>query len=365
MSNSSFDDPVNEFAHLNLRRWPFDIVPSSEGVQQWIGRSGVSKQLHRLVEGSVRVPNSRIVLVWAAFGSGKTHALRYIEHLADKKDDSVAIYIVVPRGVRSFLDIYKSIVDSILRKRILVPVGQGILRTQGLNVETDAQRAIIRVAIGSAEEQRLVGEWLRADRLSARDVRALGLGRRIETVDDAVQVLSDVVKAIYRHKGPVILLVDEVQELEELGRRLPESTGGLHKLFDLNPRGLTLVFSFTLASRNSVRSILGEALYSRASDIIALPPLSEAEAVDFITELIASWSIDKSRVPFPFTENAIRAVIASLSGEKTDLTPRLLMKAFDHILRNGEYEIADGDLPIINEDYAAAVLNSLPGDDIT
>src|SRR2546430_893073 len=106
-------ESVNEFAHLNLRRWPFDIVPSTEGVGQWIGRPGTGKRLRRLVEGSVRVPSSRIVLMWAAFGSGKTHALRYTEHLADEKGGPVATYVVVPRGIRSFQDIFRAVIDSI------------------------------------------------------------------------------------------------------------------------------------------------------------------------------------------------------------------------------------------------------------
>jgi hypothetical protein len=358
-------ESANEFAHLNLRRWPFDTVPSSEGVEQWIGRPEIGKRLRRLVEGSVRVPSSRIVLMWAAFGSGKTHALRYTEHLVDEKGGPVAAYVVVPRGIRSFQDIFRAVIDSILRKRILESVGQELLRVEGVNVDTDAKRAIVRVAIGSPEEQRLVSDWLRADRLSTRDVRTLGLSRRIETASDTVQVLSDVVKAIYRYHGPVILLLDEVQELEELGRRLPECTGGLHKLFDLNPRGLTLVFSFTTGSRTTVRSILGEALYDRASDVIALPPLADQEAAEFITGLIVSWSVDKARAPFPFTENAIRAVIARLGEGGTSLTPRLLMKAFDQILRDGEYEIAAEDLQIINEEYALAILDSAPGGDLT
>lgn len=358
------DAQNSEFAQLNLRRWPFDIVPSAEGVEYWIGRPDVGKRLRRLVDGAARVPTSRIVLVWAAFGSGKSHALRYAEYLADERRDLIAAYVVVPQGIRSFLDIFKAVIDSLLAKQVLEAVGQDLLRTQGLKVNSDAERAIVRISVGSPEEKRLATSWLRGDRLLSRDLRVLGLTRRVDTVSDAVQVLNDLVGAVYRHHAPIILLFDEVQELEELGRKLSETIGGLHKLFDLNPRGLTLVFSFTTGSRTTLRSILGEALFDRTADVIALPPLDVQEAVDFINAVITTWSIDETRTPTPFTTEAIRAVVERLDRNGTILTPRVLMKAFDRILREGKYDIASGEITIISDEYALQVLDADRGDEL-
>jgi hypothetical protein len=197
-----------------------------------------------------------------------------------------------------------------------------------------------------------------------RDVRTLGLSRRIETVTDAVQILHELVTAIHRYHAPVVLLLDEVQELEELGRRLPECVGGLHKLFDLSPRGLTLAFSFTTGSRSSVRAILGEALYDRAADVVALPPFSMDEAVGFVEAVIRTWSVDESLVPAPFTHDAIRSVVSRLDDDRAVLTPRVLMKAFDRVLREAEYDIAAGDIDTIGTDYALGVLNSVAHEDL-
>jgi hypothetical protein len=298
-------------------------------------------------------------LIWAAFGSGKTHALKHIECLADEKGGPAAAYVVVPQGIHSFLDIFRAVVDSLLEKRVLDVVGQELLAGRGPNVASDVERAVVRAAIGSVDERRLATAWLRGDRLPQRDVRSLGLSRRIETVTDAVQALNDLIGAIYRYRGPVILLLDEVQELEELGRKLPECIGGLHKLFDLNPRGLTLVFSFTTGFRTTVRTILGEALFDRAADVIALPPLTANEAVDFVTEVISTWSLDKSLVPAPFAAEAIRVVVDRLDDSGTALTPRVLMKAFDQILREGEYDISLGEIGSISAEYAIRALDSM------
>jgi hypothetical protein len=225
-----------------------------------------------------------------------------------------------------------------------------------LTVDSDAERAIVQVAIGSPEEKRLATSWLRGDKLAARDMRSLGFTRSIQSASDAIQVLNDLITVIYLYHSPVILLLDEMQELEDLGRRLPECIGGLHKIFDLNPHGLTLVFSFTTGSRTTVRSILGEALFDRASEMIALPPLTSQEAIDFISTLIMTWSLDQRRTPAPFTLDTIRAVVSHLDSNGIGLTPRALMKAFDQVLRDGEYDIASGESSIIGPEYALRIL---------
>jgi hypothetical protein len=145
---------------------------------------------------------------------------------------------------------------------------------------------------------------------------------------------------------------------------LPECIGGLHKLFDLNPRGLTLAFSFTTGSRSSVRAILGEALYDRAADVIALPPFSVDEAVGFVEAVIRAWSVDEALAPAPFTHEALASVVSRLDDARAVLTPRILMKAFDRVLRDAEYDIAVGDISAISNDYAVNVLNSLAHEDL-
>src|SRR5262249_40601298 len=124
------DEEAPEFPHINMRRWPFDVVPSTDGVEHWIGRREVGIRLRRVGEGAVRVPASRIILVWATFGSGKTHALRHVEYLARKAGSPVAGYVVVPRGIKSFLDIFKVIVDALMEKDVLSEVGQRLLGVQ-------------------------------------------------------------------------------------------------------------------------------------------------------------------------------------------------------------------------------------------
>src|SRR5437868_3771622 len=98
--------------HLNLRAWPFHVVPSEETAQVWIGRPDIHRRLRKLVRSIPRVDASQLILLWAGYGAGKTHALRHIQHLAREIPDLVSLYVVTPKGIRSFLDIYKAIIDA-------------------------------------------------------------------------------------------------------------------------------------------------------------------------------------------------------------------------------------------------------------
>jgi len=150
-----------------------------------------------------------------------------------------------------------------------------------------------------------------------------------------------------------LLLLDEVQELAEMGRFLGDAVGGLHKLFDRST-GATLVLSFTTGTQATMRAILGDALFDRASDLLTLPALNEAEGVVFISDLIREWSLDPERAPFPFTPAAISEVVAATKRQSGDLTPRALIREFNRILRQADLDIEDGVADQIDSAYALA-----------
>ena len=127
-----------------------------------------------------------------------------------------------------------------------------------------------------------------------------------------------------------------------------------------NPDGLIMVLSFTTATQSALRGILGETLFDRKSDLLELPPLDHSDSVSFLRELVASWSSVPDDAPFPFSDKAVDAVVAELEERQGGgLTPRTLIKAFDTILREAELDIEDGDIEVIDPDYA---LKALPTD---
>ena len=152
------------------------------------------------------------------------------------------------------------------------------------------------------------------------------------------------------------MLLDEIQELGQLApARLDEAVGGLHKVFDRNTDGLSLVFCFTTTAQQTIARVIGETLYERRSETLTLPAPEPAEAVGLIAELIREWSIDPERAPFPFTSSAIGAVIDTLPADD-GLIPRDLIRACDTVLRAADLDIEDGAITQIDAEYARARL---------
>lgn len=336
------------FPHLNLRDWPFQVVPSAQTSEIWVGRPEFERRLLKLLRTIRRVPASRIVLLWAAYGAGKTHGLRYFAHQAKADEKVRALYVVTPKGIRSFLDVYHAIIEAALTSDLLSELGLALAERSGPDQPTDLRRALVRMVILNEPQTRTPTAWLRAEKVPQRELRAGGISRRLETSADGIETLNELVGLVRSELDiRLVLLLDEIQELGELGnRQLDEAVGGLHKVFDHNTDGLTLVFSFTTAARDTVEAIIGQTLYERRSDVLTLPPLERNEAVGFVHELIAAWSIDAARAPFPFTREAIEAVVDNLPSD--GLTPREVIRAFDTILRDADLDIEEGALAEIS-----------------
>ena len=343
----------NPHEHLNLRGWPFQVVPSEQTAAIWVGRPEAEKRLRALLRTIRRVDTSRIVLLWAAYGAGKTHALMHLQVKARDGDDVRVLYVVVPNTVKSFLDIYRAIIEAALKTDLLSDIGMELFRRGGANQPSDLRRALVRIVSLPEPQHRAALSWLKVEKVGMRDLRDSSLTRRLETSSDGVEALDELVGLVRNVLGAqLVLLLDEVQELGELKpAQLDEAVGGLHKVFDRNTDALTMVFCFTTAAQHTVAKVIGPTLYERRSETLTLPPLERADAVGFVIGLIKAWSIDPDLAPFPFEEDAIAAVVDRLPIDE-GVTPRDLIRAFDTILRVADMDIEDGEIKTIDAAYA-------------
>jgi AAA ATPase-like protein len=343
--------------HLNLRGWPFQAVPSEETATIWVGRPETRRRLRALLRTIERVDASRIVLMWAAYGAGKTHALLHLKGEAREREGIRTLYVVAPRAIRNFVDVYRAIIDAAMATDVLADLGVQLYRRKGPSPPTDLQRALVRIVSLPEAQHRSALSWLKAEKLPAKELRESALTRRLETSADAVETLNELMSLLQEELNvKLVILLDEIQELGQLtGSRLEEVVGGLHKVFDKNTDGLTLLFSFTTTAQQTVAKVIGETLFARRSETITLPSLNREDAAQFITDLIAAWSIDPERAPFPFTPESIEAVVRHLPSDD-GLIPRDLIRAFDVVLRAADLDIDDGEIMEVGADYALARL---------
>jgi hypothetical protein len=356
---------TDSYEHLNLRGWPFNIVPSEETAAVWVGRKAARRKLQMLIRSMSRIDASQIVLLWAPYGSGKTHALRHLQWLARDRADLLPLYVVTPKGIRSFLDIYRAIIDAALSTGAVAAAGQDLFRRVGMEGGTDVERAIVRIGTLPADMARTAVDWLKAEKVPMRDLKDIGIGRRLEGTSDGIDALNELISILQRD-GVVklLLLLDEIQELAEIrGPRLDEARGGLHKVFDRNTQGLTIVLSFTTATQVAVSRIIGDTLFDRRSEILSLPPIEKDEATSLIEGLIAAWSLEEKRVPFPFTLDAIKAGVDEVARKNRQLTPRAVIRGFAHVLREADLDLEDGAISEADTAYVTERLAEEPDED--
>lgn len=353
MTNPQGD--VQDFSLLGLREWPFHVVASEATAHTWVGRPDLQRKVDRLQRSAARVSTSQIVLMWASFGAGKTHALMHLRRLAQEQENLRPLYVVTPRGIRSFVDLYRAVSHAAIDSGLAAAVGRRIL-VQDAIPQSDIERALRQLASGDNEGSQLAASWLRAEKTGARDRHALGLTGTLDTTSAAIDGLQRLVHALQADGSRLLLLLDEVQELAELGKKLDECVGGLHKLFDSTPHGLTLVLSFTTGSQSTLRAILGDTLWDRVGQTISLPALSDSEGHEFVRGLLEQARLEGSAA-HPFQDEAIAEVVRIVATGQAVLTPRSLIRAADQVLREALPDFEDGLISAIDPAFVKGVLD--------
>jgi hypothetical protein len=107
---------------------------------------------------------------------------------------------------------------------------------------------------------------------------------------------------------------------------------------------------------------MGEALFDRRSEILTLPPITVEEGIALIEGLMREWSIDRARAPFPFEPPSIEAAVRRVAGQTGVLSPRDVLRAFDGILAQAEFDLEEGAIKSIDATYALEKLSEAPDD---
>src|SRR5579872_4954521 len=148
--------PHYDSGPLGFKYWPFGIVPRPGGELVWADRAALKDQVVRLGRRLGRHEAVSLHLLWADFGAGKTHTLLYIKQEAEKGSygSVLPLYCALPKGCRSFLDIYRAIVRAIpselLRQayqKALIDVGRERLTTTLANIWPNLPRCFSAIAI--------------------------------------------------------------------------------------------------------------------------------------------------------------------------------------------------------------------------
>ena len=367
LSQSEFTSPG--LSGLGLSSWPFSIVPDQDSQLVWADRVELAREIRRLTRRLNSHRSSTLHLLWADFGSGKTHTLLYLRQLVSSQPniDIFPVYAVLPRAARSFIDIYRAIVQGIGSDRLLVAYidarqrasKPGELRSFLSNAPPGLATALEALRMGGDLLKATSLRWLSADQsLTRRELQDASLPGRLRTTDDALPVLSTVTKLLLRGNLRVLVMIDEFQRIGMLRRSsLEEINTGLHTYFNDCPLGLSLLLSFSFGSANSIPYHLNEELVSRADPhVFTIPALTKEAGIQFLKDLVEA-SRDAN------SDAAIGAdVYASIVGHISEygkITPRSLMHAASLVFSEASLDIEDGIISGIEPDYVRTTLDNL------
>jgi len=338
-----------------------------------------------MVNALGRRDTSSIQVFWAWFGAGKTHTLHYLSHYAGEaakencNNRLITVYTEFPKGVRSFLDLYRSLlvaVDSEVLTEAFLEVATSKLGAQMQHrlqqASPDLFTALHVLATGNLQSQQLAHRWLRGDRVPISDLRRVGIVQGVTTSEEAIRTLAAIIgmlnaaaQAQGRPAARFIWIIDEFQRIKKAGARgLEDINSGLHSTFNACPNALTLVLSFSGRPQpTGLPDSFSRELRDRIgrTKVLVLPPMSADEALRFVCEILSQFrpSTDaQSTAPFfPFTEASCKAIIAEIQA-KGEMKPRSLMNALNAVLQEADPLIEKKQLDVISIDFAKKTLES-------
>lgn len=342
------DDAARAFGWTE---WPFRIVADAKFARLWADRAGVREEIERRLRRLRAIPHSTVQVIWADFGAGKSHTLRYLEaRCLDAGDGKlVPLYTEVAVGTTGLIDLYRGLASSISEELLselgadTEPGSKSAARTGGAR---DLRHALRILASNDVSGRALVLEWFQATPGTPhlRALKAYGIGARIEDDGRAVEVLTELIRLIRELRGGagIVWLIDEFQRVADVPQRKRDAFAkSIVTLYNACPAGLHFVLSFSVAQVATATALLPPDLRSRAATfpMLTLPFLDHDACEEFCRDLFAAFreAPSESR-EFPLLPGALTAVLGEIDRRASGtITPRTLMEGVEAVL----FEIYD------------------------
>jgi hypothetical protein len=360
------------FPHLYLYDWPFREAASEESANVWADRASLKQQVENLSWRFTHINTTSLHLLWADLGAGKTHTLLYLKRLCSKSrnSDTQCIYVETPKTIKSFINIYEAIFRNIPSEKIAEAYKKCIneyskdfiSKLFGSMPETSS--ALYCLVTGTSDMRNLATLWLSGGAsLTRRELANVGVGKVIKTTDEAVSVLSGLINLLLAAKmyASVIIMMDDFQHAGETRRNVASDISiGLRKWYNACPRSLNIILSFASHMADNIKYFIDSELLRVAySPRLMLPELSHDEAVQFVEDLMSAYRMPGApETTFPFSREAVRSIIVRIP-KTGKLLPGTIMKTFDSIMFEANFEIAKGVKQEITPQHAISLFERL------
>jgi hypothetical protein len=302
----------------------------------WAGRPTLKAEIEQYLGILKLRPQSSVEIIWAAFGSGKTHFLLYVAQEAQANAGNVAWYGVAPKAASNLPDFYQAVAKSIPVDRITNAIS--VVDQRG-ELHGDFKNVFRALYLGSPDQRAIAAAWIRGQSINLRTARALvDVPFKLNGPQEILNLLTALARVISKAGGRFLLLLDEYQRIRTLKSALRETVGAtLLDLFNSVPRGLSLLLSCSATQQAVAFQSIPPELHDRMRGRrpFTIPAMGAEEAYEFVIDLIRVYRPQgySGGSLAPFSEAGLRLAINRLSeASEGHLTPRRLMQVLDNAL---------------------------------
>jgi hypothetical protein len=343
-------------------KWPFRLVPK-RNPEIWADRAALLAEVEpyfKFVESRENI--SKILVLWGAFGAGKSHLLRHMKWRLENDDSGFVVYSPFPKQrIRGFRELYQA---SFASRMDFHTLGRNVAYiwksydgdemkflfdvTEETDYWYDFAQVILTVGKLFINTPKisdpyfgLCRNWLMAEKLRAEERRTLGVKNDIRTDEDAIRLFSSLVRFL-SGRGEIktiVWMLDDCHILlsQELLKFKDIILYGLKTVFDETPDNLILLLSFATKDPDAVDEFLIPDLLRRIQKI-DIGAMTDEDAFLFVSDLLTTYQIKKEPIYYPFEEEAcIHAIITEVA--KRGLSPGNLMGDLNQLVGNAEREI--------------------------
>lgn len=336
-----------KLSELNLKRFPFEsLTPTQSQNLFWSGMVKQKKAISTKYEEISSSNYRKVVLNWGPYGGGKTHAAYYFQENPPVRED-IQVFTNIIRtpqeGKGASIKMIKNIFDDIPIRKLKQEISRArkelgeeelfelIFSRIGSEAFTEAIILLSRDLYPPLIFQRFV-----FDGLSNTELKKLNIPRSLKSDDDYIVFLAGCIVAMTagEKEKRFVLWIDEMENMVYYNsQQFKVVSQTLRDLIDRVNEKMLVFMNFTLSENadDTVRLLIGDALWQRINEKVRFSNLSREEAIQYCKDRIKEFQIDPSSNLSPFDTASIEAVIKTMP--EIDLVPREINRKMHSLLK--------------------------------
>ena len=331
------------------------VTDDDPRVKVWVGyerqRSQFEKMLDRVRADRVGLTN--FILLYGAFGTGKSHALLWARNRVRELGAGIAYFVPTLKKDKGKLSFAAAFSEDLVSRGSLLADLMGFktfCETRILEVKNGRQMTS-EAAIDELVKSRELAEFVKG-LMSCQNDAGIKAYLNSEKLSDyqAVMLFAKIVNLFVqefqtphgssRFRQAVYLLIDELDDLQrQPPKETLETNDILRHLYDACPNCFGLVCALS-AEVTTLTNSFTDYVLSRVTRQVHFDLLDRAAAIDFVMAILADSRPQGSVVPddyFPFDEEAVNAVMSQLR----EITPRKVVNTMQQVIEECRLSGAD------------------------